>query len=146
MKTAMEMIVGVQICTISTMITPLMTKVQDSYSMITPEWKLTRGHSRSLLKLARNALVSNQPGANQPHLHDCGYNGRNSSSPSSPPEVGWLHSIRYDQLNRVSYANGLYPIGSGNGKIQNCDSLTGTDYTLGGESTHPTQNPNGWSL
>ena len=29
--------------------------------------------------------------------------------------------------------NGMYPIGSGNGKIQNCDSLTGTDYALGGK-------------
>ena len=41
--------------------------------------------------------------------------------------------------------NGLYPVGFGNGKIQSCDTLSGTDYALGGESTHPTLNPDGWA-
>ena len=45
----------------------------------------------------------------------------------------------------VGYVNGLYPIGFGNGKIQSCDALSGNDYALGGESTHPTLNPDGWA-
>ena len=45
----------------------------------------------------------------------------------------------------MGYSNGLYPIGSGNGRIQNCDGLSGTDYALGGESTNPSSNPNGWA-
>ena len=36
-----------------------------------------------------------------------------------------------------------YPFG--NGKIQSCDALSGNDYALGGESTHPTLNPDGWA-
>ena len=38
----------------------------------------------------------------------------------------------------------MYPIGIGNGRIQSCDSLTATDYAIGGESTSSSLNPNGW--
>jgi hypothetical protein len=73
---------------------------------------------------------------------------RNASSPTSfpPPDVGWSY-IPFDTTNStgVNYANGLYPIGTGNGKIQSCDSLTATDYALGGESSHATHNPTGWA-
>jgi len=89
------------------------------------------------------------PGTNPTNTYyDCAYvMVRNSSSTSfPPPDVGWNH-IPFDTINStgVNYANGLYAIGIGNGKIQSCGSLTATDYALGGESTHATHNPNGWA-
>jgi len=121
-----------------------------SYSMITPEMEVDPGSYIARFSSWHGMhWTQTNPGANPTNTYyDCGYvMVRNSSSSSfPPPEVGWSY-IPFDMTNStgVSYANGLYPIGSGNGKIQNCDSLTGTDYALGGESTHPTQNPNGWS-
>ena len=121
-----------------------------SYSMITPEMEVDPGSFIARFSSWHGMhWTQTNPGSNPTNTYyDCGYvMVRNSSSPSfPPPEVGWTY-IPFDMGNStgVSYANGLYPIGSGNGKIQNCDSLTGTDYALGGESTHPTQNPNGWS-
>ena len=82
--------------------------------------------------------------------YDCGYvMVRNSSSPSFPPPtvgVGWSY-LPFDTQNStgVGFTNGLYPIGFGTNKIQTCGGLTGTDYALGGESTHPTLNPDGWA-
>jgi len=82
--------------------------------------------------------------------YDCGYvMVRNSSSPSFPPPtvgVGWSY-LPFDTVNStgVGFTNGLYPIGFGTNKIQTCGGLTGTDYALGGESTHPTLNPDGWA-
>ena len=75
---------------------------------------------------------------------------RNASSPSSfpPPSsgLGWTH-VPFDigKSSGVGYSSGLYPIGFGNNRIQNCGSLTGTDYALGGESTNPSINPTGWA-
>ena len=90
------------------------------------------------------------PGANPTNTYyDCGYvMVRNSSSPNNFPPIDQLSTwsyIPFDIANSsgVGYVNGLYPIGFGNGKIQSCDSLSGTDYALGGESTHPTLNPDG---
>ena len=92
------------------------------------------------------------PGTNPTNTyHDCGYMMvRNSSSPSNFPPVDQLSSwsyVPFDIANSsgVGYVNGLYPIGFGNGKIQSCDALSGNDYALGGESTHPTLNPDGWA-
>jgi hypothetical protein len=89
------------------------------------------------------------PGANPTKTYwDCGYvMVRNSSSPSfPPPDQGWSY-IPFDTQNSsgLSFANGLYPIGNGNGKIQTCDGLTGNDYAIGGESTSASQNPTGWA-
>jgi len=79
--------------------------------------------------------------------YDCGYvMVRNSSSPGFPPPgEGWSH-IPFDTQNSsgISTANGLYPVGVGNGRIQSCDSLSATDYALGGESTSSSLNPDGW--
>ena len=82
--------------------------------------------------------------------YDCGYvMVRNSTSANFPPPgagSSWSY-IPFDTVNStgVGYVNGLYPIGFGNGKIQSCDSLSGNNYALGGESTHPTLNPTGWA-
>ncbi len=89
------------------------------------------------------------PGTNPTNTYyDCGYvMVRNSSSQNFPtPDQGWTH-IPFDVTNTtgVNYANGLYPIGIGNGKIQSCGTLGATDYAIGGESSNPTYNPNGWS-
>ena len=81
------------------------------------------------------------------YYYDCGYvMVRNSSVPNFPPtDSGWTH-IPFDiQNSSVSYTDGLYTVGTGNGRIQNCDSLTGLDYALGGESTDPVRNPTGWA-
>ena len=66
---------------------------------------------------------------------------RNASSPTvSLPLMIWTGPWTYvpfdiGKSSGVGYSNGLYPIGFGNNRIQNCGSLTGTDYALGGEST-----------
>ena len=87
------------------------------------------------------------PGSNPTNTYyDCGYVMiRNSSTPDF--YTGPWDYIPFDTVNSsgVGYVNGLYPIGFGNGKIQNCDSLSGNEYALGGESTHPTLNPDGWA-
>ena len=91
----------------------------------------------------------NVSGANN-YYYDCGYvMVRNSTTTSFPPpniDSSWSY-IPFDAQNStgVGYSNGLYPVGIGNGRIQNCDSLTGVDYALGGESTSPTLNPTGWA-
>ena len=121
-----------------------------SYSLITPEMEVDPGAYIARFSSWHGMhWTQTNPGTNPTNTYyDCGYlMVRNSSSPSfPPPDVGWSY-IPFDMTNStgISYANGMYPIGSGNGKIQNCDSLTGTDYAIGGESSHPTQNPNGWS-
>ena len=121
-----------------------------SYNMITPEMEVDpSSHVARFSSWHGLHWSQTNPGSNPTNTYyDCAYvMVRNSSSPSfPPPEVGWSH-IPFDATNStgVGFANGLYPIGSGNGKIQNCDSLTGTDYALGGESTHPTSNPSGWA-
>jgi len=84
------------------------------------------------------------------YYYDCGYvMVRNSSTTSFPPpdiDASWSY-IPFDKVNStgIDYSNGLYPVGIGNGRVQTCDSLTGVDYVLGGESTHPTLNPTGWA-
>ena len=66
---------------------------------------------------------------------------RNASSPTSfpPPSsgLGWTH-VPFDigKSSGVGYSSGLYPIGFGNNRIQNCGSLTGTIMHWG-ESTNP---------
>ena len=121
-----------------------------SYSLISPEMEVDpSSHIARFSSWHGMHWNQTNPGANPTKTYyDCGYlMVRNSSSPSfPPPDLGWQY-IPFDVTNStgISYANGLYPIGSGNGKIQNCDGLTGTDYAIGGESTHPTQNPNGWA-
>jgi len=121
-----------------------------SYNLITPEMEVDpSSHIARFSSWHGLHWSQTNPGSNPTNTYyDCAYiMVRNSSSPSfPPPEVGWSH-LPFDATNStgVNYANGLYPIGSGNGKIQNCDSLTGTDYALGGESTHPTSNPTGWA-
>ena len=91
----------------------------------------------------------NVSGANN-YYYDCGYvMVRNSTTTSFPPpniDSSWSY-IPFDAQNStgVGYSNGLYPVGIGNGRIQSCDSLTGVDYALGGESTSPTLNPTGWA-
>ena len=121
-----------------------------SYNLITPEMEVDpSSHIARFSSWHGLHWSQTNPGTNPTNTYyDCAYvMVRNSSSPSfPPPDVGWSH-LPFDATNStgVNYANGLYPIGSGNGKIQNCDSLTGTDYALGGESTHPTSNPNGWA-
>ena len=84
-------------------------------------------------------------------FYDCGYvMVRNNSSPTfGPPNDPlnvWTH-VPFDigKSSGVGYSSGLYPIGFGNNRIQNCGSLTGTDYALGGESTNPSINPTGWA-
>ena len=88
------------------------------------------------------------PGTNPTKTYyDCGYvMVRSNSNGQFGPLDQWNH-IPFDAINStgVGYSNGLYPIGNGNGRIQTCDGLTGTDYAIGGESTHPTLNPNGWA-
>jgi hypothetical protein len=121
-----------------------------SYSMITPSMEVDPNSPIAKFSSWHGLHWSQtNPGTNPTNTYyDCGYvMVRNSSSPSfPPPDQGWSH-IEFDATNStgISYANGLYPIGNGNGRIQNCDSLTGTDYALGGESSHPTQNPGGWA-
>jgi len=121
-----------------------------SYSMITPSMEVDPNSPIAKFSSWHGLhWTQTNPGTNPTNTYyDCGYvMVRNSSSPNfPPPETGWSH-IEFDATNStgISYANGLYPIGIGNGRIQSCDSLTGTDYALGGESTHPTQNPGGWA-
>ena len=86
------------------------------------------------------------------YYYDCAYVMIKSSSMEddpifSDPNMGEWSFIPFDVQNSsgVNYANGLYQIGAGNGRIQTCGSLTGSDYALGGESTNPTTNPDGWS-
>ena len=121
-----------------------------SYSLITPEMEVDpSSHIARFSSWHGMHWTQTNPGSNPTNTYyDCGYMMvRNSSSPNfPPPDLGWSY-IPFDATNStgISYANGLYPIGSGNGKIQNCDGLTGTDYAIGGESTHPTTNPSGWA-
>jgi len=86
------------------------------------------------------------------YYYDCAYVMVKSSSMKddaifNDPNMGTWTFLPFDAQNSsgVNYANGLYQVGSGNGKIQTCGSLSGTDYALGGESTHPTTNPDGWA-
>ena len=118
-----------------------------SYSMISPALEVN-----PLSPIARfsswHGLHWSQtnPGATPTNTYyDCSYvMVREYYNPGSYGP--WAH-IPFDLANSsgVGYSNGLYQIGAGNGKIQNCDGLTATDYALGGESTHPTLNPGGWS-
>ena len=121
-----------------------------SYSLITPEMEVDPGSYIARFSSWHGMhWTQTNPGTNPTNTYyDCGYlMVRNSSTPSfPPPDVGWSY-VPFDMTNStgVSYANGLYPIGAGNGKIQSCGSLTGTDYAIGGESTHPASNPDGWA-
>ena len=97
-----------------------------------------------------HGLYWNQTGSTNPsnYYYDCAYVMiRSSNSPNSwgDPTSGWSF-IPFDAQNSsgITFANGLYQIGSGNGKIQTCGSLSGSDYALGGESTNPSTNPDGW--
>ncbi len=84
--------------------------------------------------------------------YDCAYVMIKSSSMAddpmfSDPNMGQWDFIPFDAQNSsgVNFANGLYQIGSGNGKIQTCGGLSGSDYALGGESTQASTNPTGWA-
>ncbi|MDP6870024.1 MAG: hypothetical protein QGI21_04555 [Candidatus Poseidoniaceae archaeon] len=120
-----------------------------SYQMITPALQVNQGSHIAKFSSWHGMHWSQTGSATNPTntYYDCGYvMVRNSSSPDfGPPELGWSY-LPFDTLNTtgVNYANGLYPVGVGNGKIQSCDGLGGNDYVLGGQSTHPTHNPNGW--
>ena len=121
-----------------------------SYSMISPTMEVN-GNSPIARFSSWHGLLWSQtnPGSNPTNTYqDCAYvMVRNSSSTNFPgPDQGWNY-IEFDATNSsgVSYSNGLYPVGFGNGKIQSCDGLTGNNYALGGESTHPTLNPGGWA-
>ena len=121
-----------------------------SYTMISPEMQVDPTSPIARFSSWHGLhWTQTNPGTNPTNTYfDCAYvMVRNSSSTSfPPPDVGWSH-IPFDTTNStgVNYANGLYPIGTGNGKIQSCGPLTATDYALGGESSHATQNPNGWA-
>ena len=121
-----------------------------TYSMMTPEMQVSPGSQIARFSSWHGMLwTQTNPGTNPTnYYHGCGYvMVRNSSSPNfPPPDQGWEH-VGFDTQNSsgVSLANGLYQIGNGNGKIQSCDGLSGNDFALGGESTHPTSNPTGWA-
>ena len=121
-----------------------------SYSLMSPEMEVDpSSHIARFSSWHGLHWAQTNPGANPTNTYyDCAYvMVRNSSSPQFPgPDIGWNY-IPFDITNStgVGYANGLYPIGIGNGRIQNCDGLTGNDYALGGESTNPATNPTGWA-
>ena len=123
-----------------------------STSLVTPSMEWTLVHS-SLVSLVGTVCIGTcQPRCkpNQNLLRLWIHYGQKLISTKQLPTVDQLSSWRYipfDVANSsgVGYVNGLYPVGFGNGKIQSCDTLSGTDYALGGESTHPTLNPDGWA-
>ena len=121
-----------------------------SYNLISPAMEVDPGSTIARFSSWHGLhWTQTNPGANPTNTYyDCAYlMVRNSSSPNFPsPDLQWQY-IPFDVTNStgVGYSNGLYPIGSGNGRIQNCDGLSGTDYALGGESTNPSSNPNGWA-
>ena len=122
-----------------------------SYSMISPAMEvdpvsfIAKFSSWHGLHWSQTGPTSNPTNT----YYDCAYLMVRSTtgSPNNfpPPGEGWSY-IPFDTGNSsgISTSNGLYPIGIGNGKIQSCDSLTGVDYALGGESTSASSNPNGW--
>ncbi|HIF46732.1 MAG TPA: hypothetical protein EYQ73_08105 [Candidatus Poseidoniales archaeon] len=121
-----------------------------TYEMISPAMQVLPGAYTAKFSSWHGFHWSQiNPGTNPTnYYYDCGYvMVRNSSNPTFPPpeQGGWVY-VPFDMTNSsgISFSNGLYPVGSGNGKIQSCGGLSGNDYALGGESTDNTTNPTGW--